>query len=60
MITRLFRSLFPQANQSSKHSEVRPVVLDTKELALVAGGAPRGGWLSTESQEQQLAPRGGW
>jgi len=31
--------------------------LDPKDLQRVAGGLPRGGWLSTESQQ---LPRGGW
>ena len=37
-----------------------PVPLDPKDLQRVAGGAPRGGWLSTESAESTQAPRGGW
>ena len=35
-----------------------PVPLDPKDLQRVAGGLPRGGWLSTEDSQQ--LPRGGW
>ena len=36
-----------------------PVPLDPKDLQRVAGGLPRGGWLSTENS-QQLPRGGGW
>jgi len=64
---RPLRSIFMQRSQS--HQPVQPAVrahrsapvpLDPKDLLRVAGGAPRGGWLSTEVADTTQAPRGGW
>jgi hypothetical protein len=39
-----------------------PVPLDPRHLHLVAGGAPRGGWITTDTTTttSSSAPRGGW
>ncbi len=50
--------LRPQAQAAAPSQRSAPVPLDPKNLQRVAGGLPRGGWVSTE--EAQLLPRGGW
>ena len=39
-----------------------PVPLDPRHLQLVSGGAPRGGWITTDTEttSSTSAPRGGW
>lgn len=39
-----------------------PVPLDPRHLQLVSGGAPRGGWSTTDTSTttSTSAPRGGW
>jgi len=51
--------LRPQVLPVTTAQRPGPVPLDPKHLQLVAGGAPRGGWITTESTTTQ-APRGGW
>jgi hypothetical protein len=52
--------LRPQVQPATPALRTGPVPLDSKHLQLVAGGgAPRGGWITTESTTTQ-APRGGW
>lgn len=35
-----------------------PTVIDPRDFKLVAGGAPKGGWLA--GAEETSAPKGGW
>lgn len=60
MLSNLIRALRSQTNRSSKSLRDGFKQLDASQLKQVAGGAPRGGWLSPEGQAQSKAPRGGW
>jgi len=51
--------LRPQVQPATTAQRSGPVPLDPKLLQLVAGGAPRGGWITTDTTTTQ-APRGGW
>ena len=50
--------LRPQVQPAVPAQRSAPVLLDSKDLQRVAGGLPRGGWVTTE--EAQQLPRGGW
>ena len=50
----------PVSQPAAPAQRTTPVPLDAKDLQRVAGGLPRGGWLTTETAESTQLPRGGW
>jgi hypothetical protein len=60
----MLRTLFSLA-PSPVNQKAAPVAhsakcIDASLLKLVAGGAPKGGWLEPELQMAAKAPKGGW
>lgn len=60
MLRSLFRAFFSPAAPSAKSLPDGVKSIDVSQLKQVSGGAPRGGWLSTEGAGNYSAPRGGW
>lgn len=60
MLRTLFSSALSQANQKAAPAAHSAKCIDPSLLKLVAGGAPKGGWLETEAQMASQAPKGGW
>ena len=59
MLRTLFNAFSSQSNQKTAIAPRAANRIDPALLKLVAGGAPRGGWIEPESAMCQ-APRGGW
>ena len=55
-----FRALSSQSNPKAAPSTYAAKCLDPSLLKLVAGGAPKGGWVEPEMQAASEAPKGGW
>jgi len=59
MLRTLFRAFSSQSNQKAAPVPHAAKCIDPSLLKLVAGGAPKGGWLEAETLATQ-APKGGW
>jgi len=60
MLRTLFRSFSSQSNQKAASVPHAAKCIEPSLLKLVAGGAPKGGWLGAELQMATQAPKGGW
>lgn len=60
MLRTLFSSVLFQANRKAAPAARSAKCIDPSLLKLVAGGAPKGGWLQPELQMGSQAPKGGW
>ncbi len=60
MLRTLVTSAFSQADHKAAPAGLSAKCIDPSLLKLVAGGAPKGGWLEPESQTVSQAPKGGW
>ena len=60
MLSSLFRAFFSQTNQKAASVPHSAQGIDPSLLKLVAGGAPKGGWLGHEIEMASQAPKGGW
>lgn len=60
MLRTLFRAFSSQSDQKTGTVPYAAKCLDAAQLKLVAGGAPKGGWLEPEMQTNSQAPKGGW
>lgn len=60
MLRTLFSSVLAQSNRKAAPSAHSAKCIDPSQLKLVAGGAPKGGWMEPELQTASQAPKGGW
>jgi UDP-N-acetylmuramoylalanine-D-glutamate ligase len=60
MLRNLFRVFSSQNNQKATSASYAPKCIEAAQLKLVAGGAPKGGWMEPEMQAASSAPKGGW
>jgi hypothetical protein len=61
MLRSLLSLALSQTNQKAAPADHSAKCIDPSLLKLVAGGAPKGGWLEPELQlASSQAPKGGW
>ena len=53
-------STYPQPAVAQFKKLHGPSLIDPRDYRLVAGGSPKGGWDSTNTQAAALSPKGGW
>jgi hypothetical protein len=60
MLRTLFRAVSSQSSQKAAPAPLAAKCIDPSLHKLVAGGAPKGGWLDPEVELATQAPKGGW
>lgn len=60
MLRNVFLSFLSQANAKAVPAEFAAKRIDPAQLKLVAGGLPKGGWMSVDQTESLQLPKGGW